>query len=288
MHTHTHTFTTTQLASFFQQQQQQQQQQSKQPLPTTGRDDGAAGGPYNLLDGFLVFLLPVLLHCGLLESLTVRSLAFARLAPRPSSTGTHPPIHSHVHFLPLPTTTLTQQAFAIGSHEDPSKGRAATLLVDTVRALPHILPEPRWLSLVAMPALVRICEAAQAAGAAAAGRGRAATDAHLLADRGADLMRRLCRAGLPLPPTAALPPGGAAAAAVAAAASANPAAGIGGRRLSSPACPLPGGAKGAESLAGTFPGLSDPGACVYVRVCHQRWDSVMAGCRQDMKRGSRH
>lgn len=53
-------YTHTQLASF-----------TKQPL-SLARQDDAAPSPHNLLDGFLVFLLPVLLHCGLLESLTVR------------------------------------------------------------------------------------------------------------------------------------------------------------------------------------------------------------------------
>lgn len=134
-----------------------------------------------------------------------------------------------------------------------------------MRALPHILPEPRWLGLVAMPALVRICEAAQAAGAAAGGRGAVATEAQLLANRGADLMRRLCRAGLPVS-AAGQSVGCGPWPDVGTAGSSSGGSGSQSYRLgSSPACPPPeaggeGIAAGPESLAGVYPGLSDPGA----------------------------
>lgn len=237
-----------QLASFFLAQQHQQQQADASPAP------------HNLVESYLAFLLPVLLHCGLLESLTVR-------IPPHTHTSPH---HPSTHYPPPPPQPTTQVfAIAAGQDDDPSKGRAAALLVDTVRALPQILPEPRWLGLVAMPALVRICEAAQATGAAAGGRGAVATEAQLLANRGADLMRRLCRAGLPVSVAAGPSVGGCGPcwSEVGAAGSGSSTSSRLYRLGSSPACPPPeaGGdiVVGPESLAGIYPGLSGPGTFLF-------------------------
>lgn len=198
-----------------------------------------------MLNSFLAFLLPVLLHCGLLESLTVRSFRYIHTHSPYTLQPRRPPFLNHQHNPLLSTQNKHTQAFAIGPHTDPSHGRAGTLLVDIVRTLPLTLPEPQWLSLVSMPALVRICEAAQQAGATAVGT--AAVDAQLLANRGADLMRRLCRAGLP----AAAPMG---------------------QRRREDGGGGGVGALGVESLAGVYPGLSDPctdganGVCFFMCV----------------------
>ena len=134
----------------------------------------------NLLDGFFSYLLAVLLHCGLLDALT---------------------------------------NLAVGPNVDLTQGKASSLLVEIMGALPTLLFADACLQHMTMPSLVAMCDAAAlpppppaggwntGAAAAAAGGGTiikgmrpfsslSSIDARLLSLRASDLLRRLCHAEL--------------------------------------------------------------------------------------------